>query len=197
MGCSIQDLPKEHWPQQAFFLGLAALLGEGIYNIGELLAHPILESLVGTENEWLVTLLKAFHFGNIKEFEQLKPTWRQIADLEAHEVLLRQKISLLCLMEMTFKRPAAKKTLKFEEIASETHLSLKEIELLIMKALAQGLIRGTIDQVNAVFNVTWVQPRVLNLNQIKAMNDNLSIWTESITSMENLIESRAGEILTN
>jgi 26S proteasome regulatory subunit N9 len=27
--------------------------------------HPILESLKGTENEWLVELLKAFNSGNI------------------------------------------------------------------------------------------------------------------------------------
>lgn len=65
LGCSLDDLPKEDWPQQAFFLGLAALLGEGIYNIGELLAHPILESLAGTGNEWLVEILRAFNSGDI------------------------------------------------------------------------------------------------------------------------------------
>lgn len=36
LGCSLDEYPKEEWPQQAFFLGLAALLGDGIYNIGEL-----------------------------------------------------------------------------------------------------------------------------------------------------------------
>lgn len=65
LGCSLETFPKDQWPQQAFFLGLAALLGEGIYNIGELLAHPILESLKGTENEWLMELLQAFNSGDI------------------------------------------------------------------------------------------------------------------------------------
>lgn len=36
LGCSIDDYPKDQWAHQAFCLGLAALLGEGIYNIGEL-----------------------------------------------------------------------------------------------------------------------------------------------------------------
>lgn len=36
LGCSLDEYPKEEWPQQAFFLGLAALLGDGIFNIGEL-----------------------------------------------------------------------------------------------------------------------------------------------------------------
>lgn len=36
LGCSLDEYPKDQWAQQAFFLGLAALLGDGIYNIGEL-----------------------------------------------------------------------------------------------------------------------------------------------------------------
>lgn len=67
LGCSLDEFPKAEWPQQAFFLGLAALLGEGIYNIGELLAHPILGSLSGTANEWLIDLLKAFNSGDINK----------------------------------------------------------------------------------------------------------------------------------
>lgn len=67
LGCSIDEFPLDDWPQQAFFLGLAALLGEGIYNIGELLAHPILQSLTRTENDWLIDLLKAFNSGDINK----------------------------------------------------------------------------------------------------------------------------------
>lgn len=67
LGCSMDEYPRDQWAQQAFFLGLAALLGDGVYNIGELLAHPILESLKGTENEWLMELLKAFNTGDINK----------------------------------------------------------------------------------------------------------------------------------
>ena len=105
LGCiELDELSKQEQEQHAFFLGLAALLGEGVYNLGELLAHPILESLKGTANAWLVDLLKAFNAGDIVAFEKLKPQWSKVADLEAQELKLRQKISLLCLMEMTFKR---------------------------------------------------------------------------------------------
>ncbi|XP_055587242.1 26S proteasome non-ATPase regulatory subunit 13 [Uranotaenia lowii] len=197
LGCSMDTYPKDQWPQQAFFLGLAALLGEGIYNIGELLAHPLLESLNGSENEWLVELLRAFNSGDIVKFEQMKPKWSTIADLAAQEVKLRQKISLLCLMEMTFKRPANKRTITFEEIATEAKLPIKEVEILIMKALAQGLVRGAIDEVAGVVNMTWVQPRVLDRKQVAAMATTLDAWMGSITSMEQLIENRASEILTN
>lgn len=157
LGCSMDDYPKDQWAQQAFFLGLAALLGDGIYNIGELLAHPILESLKGTDNEWLVELLKAFNTGNIPKFNEMKKIWSKIPDLAAQEVKLRQKISLLCLMEMTFQRSANQRAISFEEIAKETTLPQKEVELLIMKALAQDLVRGEIDQVAGVVNMSWVR----------------------------------------
>lgn len=197
LGCSIESFPKDQWPQQAFFLGLAALLGEGVYNIGELLAHPIVDSLRGTENEWLLDLLHAFNSGDIGKFEQMKPKWSQIADLSAQEIKLRQKISLLCLMEMTFKRAANNRTITFDEISKEARLPLKEVEILIMKALSQGLVRGAIDQVSGVVNMTWVQPRVLNREQVAGMAKTLDTWIQSITTMEQLIESRASEILTN
>ncbi|XP_055848251.1 26S proteasome non-ATPase regulatory subunit 13 [Episyrphus balteatus] len=197
LGCSLENYPKEEWAQQAFFLGLAALLGDGVYNIGELLAHPILESLKGTENEWVVELLKAFNFGDIEKFNSMKPVWSKIPDLADKEIKLRQKISLLCLMEMTFKRSAIQRAISFEDIAKETQLPIKEVELLVMKALAQGLVRGEIDEVAGVVNMSWVQPRVLDRKQIANMATTLDVWMQSITSMEKLMELRAADILTN
>lgn len=103
MGCiDLDTLPDELKVQHAFFLGLAALLGEGVYNLGELLAHPVLETLKQTENAWLISLLYAFNSGNITKFEQMKTQWGAIADLAAQELFLRQKISLLCLMEVKY-----------------------------------------------------------------------------------------------
>ncbi|BFF91983.1 26S proteasome non-ATPase regulatory subunit 13 [Drosophila madeirensis] len=197
LGCSLDDYPRDQWAQQAFFLGLAALLGDGVYNIGELLAHPILESLQGTDNVWLVDLLKAFNTGDINKFNDMKKIWSKIPDLAAQEVKLRQKISLLCLMEMTFKRSAIQRAISFTDIAHETKLPAKEVELLIMKALALDLVRGEIDQVAGVVNMSWVQPRVLDRSQIVGMASTLDSWMGSITSMEKLMENRAAEILTN
>lgn len=48
---------------------------------------------------------------------------------------------------MTFKRPSHDRQLTFEEISKETRLPINEIEILVMKALAQGLVKGAIDQV--------------------------------------------------
>lgn len=197
LGCALDDYPKEKWPQQAFFLGLAALLGEGIYNIGELLTHPIIDSLKGTENEWLIALLHAFNNGDINKFEQMKPQWGQIPDLLAQEVKLRKKVALLCLMEMTFVRSADKRSIPFADIAEHTKLPVNEVEMLIMSAMAQDLVRGKIDEVAGVVNMSWVQPRVLNRPQVASMANTIAVWMRSISTMEKLIESKANEMLTN
>ena len=67
---------------------------------------------------------------------------------------------------MTFKRPANNRQLSFAEIARETRLPINEVELLVMKALAQGLVKGAIDQVSSSVHMTWVQPRVLDTSQV-------------------------------
>lgn len=67
---------------------------------------------------------------------------------------------------MTFKRASNKRVLSFEEISNETRLPLEEVELLVMKALAQGLVKGSIDQVAQNVHMTWVQPRVLSKQQV-------------------------------
>ncbi|XP_076242529.1 regulatory particle non-ATPase 9 [Calliopsis andreniformis] len=197
LGCiDLNSLSRQEQEQHAFFLGLAALLGEGVYNLGELLAHPVLQSLKNTTNAWLIDLLQAFNAGNIAALEGLKPQWSKVADLAAQELKLRQKIAILCLMEMTFKRQANNRQLTFAEISQETRLPLGEVELLVMKALAQGLVRGAIDQVAGTVNMTWVQPRVLDRTQIAGMVQRLDEWCKDVSSMEHLLESRASEILT-
>lgn len=197
LGCTqLEQIPAGEQVERAFNLGLAAVLGEGIYNFGELLAHPILEALKGTDKEWLVNLLYAFNSGNISRFEELKKHWGAQPDLAASEIPMRQKISLLCLMEMTFKRPATNRQLTFQEIAAETRLPENEVEMLVMKALSLGLVKGSIDEVDNRVHLTWVQPRVLDLEQIGTMQNRLQQWCEDVRQMERLLEVKAHDILT-
>lgn len=41
-----------------------------------------------------------------------------------------------------------------------------QVELLVMKALSVGLVKGSIDEVDGRVHMTWVQPRVLDLQQV-------------------------------
>jgi len=197
LGCTeLDDLSKEEQAKHAFFLSLAALLGEKVYNFGELLAHKVLESLRGTENAWLIDLLFVFNSGDVAKFKAMKPQWETQADLKANENSLFEKVCLLCLMEMTFRREATARQIAFTEIAKETTLPLECIELLIMKALSQGLVKGRIDEVEQSVMLTWVQPRVLDRQQVESMTRKIESWCQSVQSMELMIDNKAGEILT-
>lgn len=196
LGCiKLESLPVEEQKQHAFFLSLAAILGDGIYNFGELLQHPILGSLNGTVNQWLVDLLFAFNRGDLDKFEALRQHWSSQADLLAAEVKMRQKICLLCLMEISFNRSANNKQLTFKEVSGQTKLPEEEIELLVMRALSLGLVKGSIDQIDNKIFISWVQPRVLDINQIKTIRSRIDGWSGEVNTMISQIQSNSHEIL--
>lgn len=39
--------------------------------------HPVLESLRGTDRQWLIDTLYAFNSGNVEQFQTLKAAWGQ------------------------------------------------------------------------------------------------------------------------
>lgn len=51
------------------------------------------------------------------------------------------------------------------------------MELLVMKALSVGLVKGSIDEVDKKVHMTWVQPRVLDLQQVMTSMDTKAIST--------------------
>ncbi|KAF9109927.1 26S proteasome regulatory subunit [Mortierella sp. AM989] len=191
---NIEDLSSAEKASRANDLALSALLGDSIYNFGELLMHPILESLVGTEREWLKNLLFAFNSGDIGKFEALAPHFAQENILQSNITSLRQKICLMSLTETVFKRNSDNRSIPFVTISSETKLPVEEVEILVMKALSLGLIKGTIDQVDAVVRVHWVQPRVLDRNQIKGMQERLVAWNDNVKKTALTMEAEAIDV---
>ncbi|KAG2264807.1 hypothetical protein Bca52824_071886 [Brassica carinata] len=124
----------------AFDLSLSALLGENIYNFGELLAHPILKSLLGTNVEWLYHILQAFNHGDLVQYQELCRGTPCILDCEPalveNEKKLLEKINILCLIEIIFSRPAEDRTIPLTVIAERIKLSIEDVEHLLMKSLS-------------------------------------------------------------
>ncbi|OXA59758.1 26S proteasome non-ATPase regulatory subunit 13 [Folsomia candida] len=196
LGCTkITDLPLDEQRDHAKHLSVAALVSDGIYNFGELLAHPILNSLEGTKDKWLIELLKTFNAGEIKAFNNMKRQWQTEPTLLKHAKELEVKILLLGLMEMTFKRPATTRQIGFDEIAQTLGIKEDAVETFVMKAISKGLVDGTIDEVSRKVHMTWVQPRVLDRVQIGNMISRLDDWKKEIRHVEKLMEDSAEEIL--
>ncbi|QRV87792.1 26S proteasome regulatory subunit rpn9 [Ceratobasidium sp. AG-Ba] len=194
------DLTSDQRLVRAHDLSIAALLGETIYNFGELLQHPILDSLAGTPHEWLKNLLFVFNEGNIGKFESAIPLFPQEPILEENHPFLRQKICLMALIESVFKRMgtgSAGKTMSFQTIAEETRLPQDEVEHLVMKALSLKLIQGTLDQVSETANITWVQPRVLSRPQLAQLAARLDEWCDRIDALDSFVQLQTPELFAH
>ncbi|KAK0543718.1 26S proteasome regulatory subunit [Tilletia horrida] len=188
------DLAANDRSERAHDLSVSALLGDTIYNFGELLLHPILESLQSTPHAWLSDLLFAFNAGDLGRFESLIPQVEKHALLKDNLQFLRQKICLMALIESVFRRSTDDRTLSFETIAQETRLPVDEVEHLVMKALSLNLIRGTLDQYAQLARITWVQPRVLDRRQIEALQERLNQWCERVQSVAEFVKGQTPEL---
>ncbi|OLN87701.1 putative 26S proteasome regulatory subunit rpn9 [Colletotrichum chlorophyti] len=190
----INSLTPQERHRRALHLSIAALVSDTIYNFGELLLHPILDALKGTQDEWFRDLLFAFNRGDLQGFEALSARMRSKPLLSENASHLRQKIYLAALTEAVFRRPPHDRAMSFSDIAQETKVRPNEIEHLIMKALSLGLLRGNIDQVDEVAHITWVQPKVLDMKQIGNMRQRLLDWDSSVNQLGNWIEKAGGDV---
>lgn len=184
----LEDITEPERVSRAYNLSVAALVSDSIYNFGELLLHPILDSLTETPHNWLRDLLFAFNRGDLTAYDVLAGNITKNKLLEQHRIFLYQKISLSALTEMVFRRPPHDRNLTFNAISSETKVKPDEIEHLVMKALSLGLLRGSIDQVAGVAQINWVQPKVLDMKQIEGMRNRLKEWDAGVNQLGHWIE---------
>ena len=184
----LKSLGNEESRIRAYDLSVAALVSDSIYNFGELLLHPILDFLKKSEHDWLRELLFAYNRGDLAAYHTLVSNLTKIPLLKEHEQFLLQKISLSALTEAVFRRPPHDRAMTFAQIEFETRVPHDEIELLIMRALSLGLLKGKIDQVDEVARITWVQPKVLDLQQIENMQKRLREWDDNVNQLGHWIE---------
>ncbi|CAI0473003.1 unnamed protein product [Linum tenue] len=195
---SVESLSDSFKLDLAFDLSLSALLGDNIYNFGELLAHPIIKSLLGTQVEWLYYILQAFNAGDLVRYQELwhvhESALKSQPALVENKNKLLEKINILCLMEIIFSRPSEDRTIPLKVIAGRTNLSIEEVEHLLMKSLSVHLIEGIIDQVEGTVYVSWVQPRVLGIPQITSLRDRLDGWLGKVHTALLSIEAETPDL---
>ncbi|KAL7575918.1 hypothetical protein ACA910_000717 [Epithemia clementina (nom. ined.)] len=175
--------------QLAVDLILAALTGDGVYNLGQVEQTPVLKLLVDTPHAWLVHLLQATAAGNVQLFRQYQQEYAaQIAQQPAlvhRAAAVTEKLTLLSLVTLLFSKPAHERQLSFAEIASTLLLdNLDQVEWIVMRALSVHLIEGSIDQVAQTVDVTWVMPRVLNNDQMQQLANRFGEWAVTVSKTQ-------------
>ena len=129
----------------------------------------------------MLQMLRAFNSGDWAVYAQVKArAFQTYSDLANNESLLVEKvcvrsahtcsrvqIQLLAVMELAFERGGGGRPLPFDDIAARCQIGVNDVEMVVMRAMARGLIRGHIDGVARTVHVSWLQPRVLDLNQVR------------------------------
>lgn len=112
-------------------MALAALVGDNIYNFGEVVQTPVLHVLQGTQNAWLHELVNALHHGNISDFNRIvdsnRDSYFQQPSLGNKHDIVKQKVALLSLMNMVFERPSHDRTIAFVDIAGRALIPIDQV----------------------------------------------------------------------
>lgn len=190
-------LTKDEQVQFCYDLAIAALLGDKIYNFGELILHEILNSISEPEGVyfWLYNLIQQLNSGNLPKFnEWLSVANQKLPFLASHAQFLHQKIVIMSLLELISLKLTTNKQLQFKEISSVTGTPEDEVEHLIIKCFSLGLIKGFINQLDQVLVVTWLQPRILNLDQVKVLYNHLVDWDSRVESLAEKVHANGGSV---
>jgi 26S proteasome regulatory subunit N9 len=175
----LQSLSAEQCAFLARDLSLAALVGEGVYNLGEIVYENqlLLDALEGSEEEYLVELMRGAAEGRILSLDKYQEK------LQGHGCDVRvisEKIMLLALIHMVFEKEAGDRILKFDDISKRLSVEGDQVEWVVMKALSLGLIKGSMDQVEGVVEVSWVMPRVLDQGGLKSLSERFGEWADKV-----------------
>ena len=183
----------------AFDMCIAGLVAQHVYSFQELASHPVLDALVGTDNQWirdLILLLNQGEKNSIKVFNN-----KYVEKIESCRQLapfvdtIRDKVTISVFLTLVFKKPFDSRVLTFDEICESCSMKKEDVELFALKAFANDLIKGYIDQIDETIVVTWCKPRGLTMDRIRHLKDEIDHWCEIVSRIEEKESNHARLIL--
>jgi len=175
-------------------LCLAALTGDGVYNLGQVEQTPVLALLKDTPNAWLAELLHTTAAGDVTAFGLL--TTKYAAQIQQQPALVhraaavQEKLTLLALVHMVFEKDSAERTLSIAEIAVRLQVATEQVEWVIMRAFSVHLMEGYMDQVSQTVTITWVLPRVLSVVQMTDLAARFGEWATKVSSTKEFMQEQ-------
>lgn len=170
---------------------ISGILGDMIYNFGEIIMHDIMKYL---EVTWLKEMLFALNSGDLKSFDNVLKSAQNESIIKENSEFLNQKMCIMGFIEMVFN--SNKKVHSYAEILHSIPLlkNDSEVEHLVMKCLSLGLIKGSILAVNSQIEVSWIQPRTMTQQQIAATKDRLAVWSERAANLHQYMANHGKEV---
>lgn len=195
----METLPAEEQAALAQDIATSALLGKDVYNFGELLQRKeIVQQLKSNPaSSYLAKLLEIFNAGQLTRFnlEFINLTQGQPL-LSLQRAFLLQKLRIMALIDHVHKSQSQSRTMEFKQIQKVAQLeSINDVEHLLLKALAVGAMRGTIDECAQQATINWVQPSVLNMEQVAQLQKRLAQWSVKIEKAQQFVSSQGKDLL--
>lgn len=69
-----------------------------------------------------------------------------------------------------------------------------KVEWLVMRAMSLKLVKGVMDEVSRLVEVTWVQPRVLDDQQLARLSEGLGEWRGRVSEAHAYVEEQTPEL---
>lgn len=185
--CPEENITKEEKINICYKMALASLIGEKMFNFSELIEKEYFKILIGSQYEWVFNLIKSLSTGKVDQFVNMlnnyKSNFESIPELANKKDFLDLKVRITALLDLVFQKNKNERVLYFKEISESCACDLKQVELICMKALSLGLIKGHIDEVEEVLVVTWIQPKFLEIEKISVLSDRLDVWIKKTNEM--------------
>jgi 26S proteasome regulatory subunit N9 len=193
------DLSEKEQRELSIKMGMSILLGKNVFNITELLDKDIINSLKGTDFEWLYFMMKTLGEGKITEFEdtvkQHNEYISKFPNIVQEMQYLEQKVRIVAFLEMIFNAGKDERSMSFQRIAQGCQVEEGDVELLVMKSMSLGLIRGTIDEVDHVVHIDWAMPRYLSKSHLQIMHKKMEEWELKMDNVIRLVENNSQELV--
>ena len=102
---------------------------------------------------------------------------------------------IVAFLEMIFNAGKDERSMSFTKISQSCLIDEGDVELLVMKSMSLGLIKGTIDEVGRVVHVTWALPRYLSKNHLQVMHKKMQEWELKMDNVIMLVENNSQEVV--
>lgn len=190
--CKEESLSKEEKLSMSYKMALASLVGEKMYNFTELIDKDFFKVLIGSDYEWIFNIIISLNSGKVDHFTTVLLNYSTYIQneplLNSKLNLLNQKVRITALLDMVFQKNKNERVFSYREVMYNCSCDSNQVEILSMKALSLGLIRGYIDEIEQQLVVSWIQPKFLDREKISLLSDRLDSWIKKSNEVLNEFE---------
>lgn len=174
-------LSNDEYAVIAYKTALAALLSTNVHSFGKLLTTAsVVESLEKGNDAWLLQIVRLCNVGDVTGLETyLKENAASVQgcpELNAALPHLLKKVRLMALLHLVFNTRADNRVFTFQQLATRCSVSIDGVELLLLSAMALHLIEGSVDGLTSTVEIRWLQPRVVDTADIRALAQRVKEW---------------------